>query len=178
MNVEQMAVTRLEVEKQLERKSASIASSISRIKRDLRLPVEPVKSAVRKHPLEVVLGTIAVGIACGWLVVGKRKSPGVTPGSHSPAPLDLEPSEFLGLVRAGRASGLSEEDAVSRALRAKSSLSGNTVSGYRQTIAERLGDQVVDLVDTLIRTGLRVVVREAAGWFAEAVRRDKPTDTQ
>lgn len=178
MNVEQKSVTRRQVEEELERKSASIAGSISRIRNEFSLPTEPVKAAVRKHPVEVLVGTIAFGLACGWLVAGRWNG---RSGKAADRPVheNLEATEFLHLVRSGKESGLSEQEAVGRALRAQASMSGNhQAPAYRPSLSERLGDHVIDMADAVVRSAIRVVTREAAAWLADAVRRDKPRSSQ
>jgi hypothetical protein len=174
--MEYIPVTRREVERELERKSASIAGSISRIKEDLSLPTEPVKAAVREHPVEVLVGTIAFGLVCGWFVTGKRKDKKHASRAR-PGKVDVDATEFLRMVRMGREAGLSENEAVSSAMRATSVLSGGYLDPPRPTLSRRLGDHVIDMAESVIQAAVRVVAREAAGWLAEAVRREKPPES-
>jgi len=172
--VEFIATTRQEVEEELERKSASIAQSISRIKKDLSLPAEPVRSAIKNHPTQVVLGTVAIGLALGWLIGGKRKRRTKNVGRPNALPQESAASDFLTLVRVGRASGLSEEKAVSSALAAAASLDARRVPQTRSNLTDRLTGYVIDMAEAMIKTGLRVAAREGAAWLAESIRRDKP----
>ncbi|HEX9660569.1 MAG TPA: hypothetical protein VGA18_09715 [Rhodothermales bacterium] len=169
-----MANTRQEVEEELEEKWASIAQSISRIKEDLSLPTEPVRSAIKKHPTQVVLGTVAIGLALGLLVGDKRKRRTKNAARPDALPQASAGSDFLTLVRIGRASGLSEEAAVSNALAATASLAARRPVQIRSSLTDRLTGYVVDMAEAMIKTGLRVAVREGAAWLAESVRRDKP----
>jgi hypothetical protein len=169
-----MTTTRQEVEEELERKWASIAQSVSRIKKDLSLPTEPVRSAIKNHPTQVVLGTVAIGLALGWLIGGKRKRRTKDSGRTSALPRESAASDFLTIVRVGRASGLTEEEAVSRALAATASLGVRRAPQIRSRLTDRLTGYVVDMAEAMIKTGLRVAVQEGAAWLAESVRRDKP----
>ncbi len=172
-----MTATREEVERELERKMASIAGSVSRIKKDLSLPTEPVKAAVKQHPLEFVVGAVLAGLVAGWIVKGNRKQ------SRKSAPQSKSgdsggTAQFLRILQAARDAGLTEEEAVARALAATSTSGASPRMNGRRGIADRAVDHVVDMADAVVKTALRVAAREAAAWVAEAVRRDKPPSSQ
>ncbi|HUF08023.1 MAG TPA: hypothetical protein VMO47_01800 [Rhodothermales bacterium] len=169
-----MTTTRQEVEEELEETWASIGQSISRIKNDLSLPTEPVRSAIKNYPTQVVLGTVAIGLALGLLIGGKRKRRKKNAGRPDTLPQASAASDFLTLVRIGRASGLSEEAAVSNALAANTSLATQRPVQIRSSLTDRLTSYVVDMAEAMIKTGLRVAAREGAAWLVESVRRDKP----
>lgn len=171
--MEYFEVMRKEVEQELERRSHSIAGSISRIRSDLRLPTEPIKDAVKKHPVEIIVGAVAVGLVVGWIAGAPKGRPKkVSRPTKKADSADLT-SEFIHLVRAGRAAGLDEERAVARALALSSAPVKEPPNRPRLDLTQRLGDHIISLVDAVLRTALRVVAREAAVWVAGAVRRDK-----
>jgi hypothetical protein len=176
--MDRMPVTRREVERELDRKTASITHSISRIKQELSLPSVPMKSAIKDHPLEIMLGAVAVGLAAGWLAVGKKKKKNREPAAGGGADKGFDAAEFLQVVRAAKASGLSEERAVEHALVATSSAFAPIRRAPQQRFSHRLGDHLLDMADAVIKTALRVATREAAAWVAETVARDKKTPSQ
>lgn len=169
-----MATTRQEVQEELERKSVSIAQSISRIRKDLSLPTEPVRSAIKNHPTQVVLATVAIGLALGWIMTGNRKRRKRDAAAPQALPREAAASDFLRLVRVGRAAGLSEEEAVAGALAAGASIGAGRTMQTRHSLTDRLTGYVIDMVEAMIKTGLRVAAQEGAAWLAESVRRGKP----
>lgn len=177
--MEYISATRQELEEELERKSASITGSISRIKKEFSLPTEPLKTAYKNHPMEVIIGTVVAGVSLGWVLAGKKKKKKMK-GANQPSTTtaDLAASEFLHLVRVGRASGLNEEEAVSRALAASSSLSDRPLRQSRRSLTSRITDYAVDMAEAMIKTAMRIAAREAAGWIAESVRTERAKKTQ